>query len=45
MSRSLIRAKSATEGNNVLLHSSGFAALLDEAREAYDLVIVDTPRS
>src|SRR5262249_23058672 len=27
----------------LLLHSGGFAALLDEARQAYDVVIIDTP--
>jgi polysaccharide biosynthesis transport protein len=26
-----------------LLHSGGFAALLEEARQAYDIVIIDTP--
>ena len=26
-----------------LLHSGGFATLLDEARQAYDIVIIDTP--
>lgn len=28
---------------NALLHTGGFAALLEEARRAYDIVIVDTP--
>ena len=28
---------------NILLHTGGFAALLEEARQAYDIVIVDTP--
>jgi polysaccharide biosynthesis transport protein len=27
----------------LLLHSGGFARLLDEARQAYDVVIIDTP--
>jgi polysaccharide biosynthesis transport protein len=27
----------------LLLHSGGFATLLDEARQAYDIVIIDTP--
>ena len=27
----------------LLLHSGGFAKLLDEARQAYDIVIIDTP--
>jgi len=27
----------------LLLHSGGFAALLDEARQTYDVVIIDTP--
>src|SRR5207247_683835 len=26
-----------------LLHSGGFAALIDEARQAYDVIIIDTP--
>ena len=28
---------------HLLLHSGGFATLLDEARQAYDIVILDTP--
>src|SRR5207253_8730243 len=31
------------DGLQLLLHSGGFAALLDEARQAYDAVIIDTP--
>ena len=27
----------------LLIHSGGFAALLEEARQAYDIVIIDTP--
>jgi polysaccharide biosynthesis transport protein len=28
---------------HLLLHSGGFTALLEEARRAYDIVIIDTP--
>lgn len=34
---------SSEDDHHHLLHSGGFATLLEEARQAYDIVIIDTP--
>ena len=39
----LLLERKASSAANALMHSSGMAALLEEARKQYDIIILDTP--